>query len=305
MHKIAVIIPCYNNEAHLRKAISSALAQAGVALEVVVVDDGSTDTSVAIARSFGDSVVVIEQANQGACAARNHGLAETRAPFVKFLDADDYLAPGCLFAQADRLAVLPEDHIVFGDGLWVDEAERPLGHFPEVALIGGSSLSPADVIEHTPLTSCPLHRRNLLEAVGGFDSRCQRAQEYDLHVRLALTGARFVYQSGLIYYYVQHASAGRISQRDRDIVVLQNKYEAHLRHVEIAERVYVGELPHEVGRCLGQALWKTGRMAARLNEKKLANSCFQEAKRVAGQQAVVGSISYKLLSKVVAPSFLG
>jgi len=304
MHKIAVIIPCYNNEAHLRKAISSALAQEGVALEVVVVDDGSTDTSVAIARSFGDSVVVIGQANQGACAARNHGLAETRAPFVKFLDADDYLAPECLRAQADCLASLPDDCIVFGDGLWVDEVECPLGRYPEVALIDQSTLSPAEVIEHTPLTSCPLHRRNLLEAVDGFDARCQRSQEYDLHVRLALNGAGFVYQRGLVYYYVQHASAGRISQRDRDISVLRNKYEAQLRHIELALHVFDGEMPPGVCRSLGRALWRTGRMAARRDGKTLANCCFKQARRLAGSQAKVGSHLYRLLSRFVPPSLL-
>jgi glycosyltransferase involved in cell wall biosynthesis len=86
---ISVVIPCYNGAKYLRETLESALAQTHPPLEVLVVDDGSTDDSAAIAESFGPPVRVIRQPNQGESVARNRGIDEARGEWVAFLDADD------------------------------------------------------------------------------------------------------------------------------------------------------------------------------------------------------------------------
>ena len=99
-HQVSAIIPVYNREALLGSAVASLLAQEGVDLEIVVVDDGSTDGSVALARTMqaaGVPIVLVEhETNRGVASARNSGLAAAGNPLILFLDSDDYLLPGAL-----------------------------------------------------------------------------------------------------------------------------------------------------------------------------------------------------------------
>ncbi len=86
---VTIVIPCFNNGQWLRQAIGSALAQTWPALEVIVVDDGSTDDSRAVAAGFGENVRAFSTDHLGAPHARNHALAQARGEWVQFLDADD------------------------------------------------------------------------------------------------------------------------------------------------------------------------------------------------------------------------
>src|SRR5262245_12624798 len=97
---IAVIIPCWNAEKYMSRAIQSALDQDYPSLEIIAVDDGSTDNSLEIIRSFGERIRWQTGSNRGACAARNSGLAIANSTYVMFLDADDELGPA-YFSHAE------------------------------------------------------------------------------------------------------------------------------------------------------------------------------------------------------------
>ena len=112
---VSVLIPCYNREGSLPAAIESASAQSAPPAEIVVVDDGSTDGSAAVAEGFGPPVRVVRQANGGAAAARNRGLAECRGEWVAFLDSDDIWAPDKLERQLAAAAAVPDADLVFCD----------------------------------------------------------------------------------------------------------------------------------------------------------------------------------------------
>ena len=112
---VSIIIPVYNAAPWLAETIMSALAQTWPQREIIVVDDGSTDNSLAIARGFERSgVTVVTQPNRGASAARNHGLRLAAGDFIQFLDADDILAPEKLERQIARLATLPAGRVASG-----------------------------------------------------------------------------------------------------------------------------------------------------------------------------------------------
>src|SRR5262249_59293001 len=96
---ISVVIPCYNGARFLRETLASVLAQTLPPLEVLVIDDGSTDDSGAVAESFGPPVRVIRQPNQGESVARNRGIEEAKGEWVGFLDADDLWNPDKLERQ--------------------------------------------------------------------------------------------------------------------------------------------------------------------------------------------------------------
>jgi len=105
---VSIVIPCYNASRWLAAALESALAQTWPHTETIVVNDGSTDESLAVATRFADrGVVVLDQPNRGASAARNAGLRAARGEFIQFLDADDLLSPDKIAAQIGLLAGRP------------------------------------------------------------------------------------------------------------------------------------------------------------------------------------------------------
>jgi glycosyltransferase involved in cell wall biosynthesis len=105
---VSLIIPVYNASLYLREAIDSALNQTVKPRQIIVVDDGSTDDSLEIARSYGPIVTVITQTNNGTAAARNRGLAEANEPMVAFLDNDDRFVAHKLERQLEALLERPE-----------------------------------------------------------------------------------------------------------------------------------------------------------------------------------------------------
>ena len=113
---ISVVIPCHNAAAFLRATIASILGQTEPVLEVIVVDDGSTDDSARIAELFGPPVRVVRQPNQGESAARNRGIEAAAGDWVAFLDADDLWLPTKIELQSEAIRSAPADVVcVIGD----------------------------------------------------------------------------------------------------------------------------------------------------------------------------------------------
>lgn len=113
-HTVTVIVPAFNEAAYIRSALASAVGQHHPPLEVLVIDDGSTDETAAIARSFGPPVTCVSQGNRGPSAARNHGVRLARGHWLAFLDADDVWPAGRLRAMLDTAAREPHAECVFG-----------------------------------------------------------------------------------------------------------------------------------------------------------------------------------------------
>jgi glycosyltransferase involved in cell wall biosynthesis len=111
---LSVVVPCHNGAVYLAAALRSALEQSHAPLEVLVVDDGSTDDSVAIAESFGPPVRSLRQPASGAAAARNRGLDEARGELIAFLDADDLWTPGAIERLVRTLLSSAENDAVIG-----------------------------------------------------------------------------------------------------------------------------------------------------------------------------------------------
>ena len=112
---VSVVIPCYNREQILPRAIESAVSQTVCPHEIVVVDDGSRDGSAKVARSFGDLVRVVEQPNAGAAAARNRGIEVATGDWIAFLDSDDEWDARKLELQLAAASRFPEAKLVFCD----------------------------------------------------------------------------------------------------------------------------------------------------------------------------------------------
>jgi hypothetical protein len=180
---VSVVIPCWNQGHYLPEAIESVLAQSYPELELIVVDDGSSDNSFEVAARF-PGVRCLRQANRGVAAARNAGLADSQGAYTVFLDADDRLLPGALEVGMRALLATPEAAFAAGmprdvgrDGEILRDAVQPLvtrDHYLELLkdcyIWSGSSL---------------VYRRAALEAAGGFSKRLQAADDYELYLKLA------------------------------------------------------------------------------------------------------------------------
>ncbi len=111
---ISVIIPVFNTEKYLAKAIESVLSQTLKPNEIIVVDDGSTDKSIEVARQFEPPVRIISQANKGVGSARNVGTQAASCDFLAFLDADDFWTENKLEIQLSYLENNPKTDMIFG-----------------------------------------------------------------------------------------------------------------------------------------------------------------------------------------------
>ena len=196
---IDVILPAYNGAQVIRAALDSAMRQ-DVPLRIIVVDDGSSDDSAAIARSYGARVTVITQANQGVSGARNTGLAAAQAPYIALLDQDDIWQPGKLARQLDLIETHPDVGLVFTDmrllkrdGTIVEDGflrttppyaaldRQPLGNH---AFLLPESLGQAVVRFNFISPSTTLIRRQAIQQIGGFDPAFRLCDDADCWMRL-------------------------------------------------------------------------------------------------------------------------
>ncbi len=188
--RVSVIIPAYNAAGVLSEALASVLAEATPDVEVVVVDDGSTDGTARLLDRYAPRVRSIRLANGGPGRARNAGVATTRAPLVAFLDADDRWLPGSLHRRLAALDAEPAAALVYGTVRYVDADGEPMAFDPMAYKARRGMRRSGWVLRslfwHNFIhTSTVVVRRAVLEAVGGFDERREVIEDYDLWLRIA------------------------------------------------------------------------------------------------------------------------
>jgi glycosyltransferase involved in cell wall biosynthesis len=226
--RVSVVIPAYNRAELVADAIESALAQTAPDLEVIVVDDGSTDATRDVVRAYvaraPGRVRYLWQPNQGVAAARNAGAAAARGRHVAFLDSDDLWNPEKL---ARQLPVLEADPALGWVSAYADVVDaggrRLLGRKP--AQPPGSTLEEL-VVRGTAPPSTFLVRREALAQVGGFDPRAAGMDELDLCLRMAQRGWRTVCLEEPLIRYRRHG--GGLSANPMTI---------HRAYVQIYERL--------------------------------------------------------------------
>jgi glycosyltransferase involved in cell wall biosynthesis len=191
---ISVIIPVYNGETYLAEAVHSILAQGYKPLEIIVVDDGSTDGSAAVAHAFGQKIQYVYQANQGPAAARNRGLELAQGSVISFLDADDLWPQEKLARQMGWLQAGAE--IVLGyTQLWLEQrGEGKGGDFQPYA-------QPWLYLQ----VGCALLRRSLLDVVGMFDCSLRIGEDMDWFLRVRESGAKMKIIPEVTLLYRLHA----------------------------------------------------------------------------------------------------
>ncbi len=206
--RVSVVVTCYNYGRFLRQAVASALAQTSGELEVIIVDDGSTDDTPNIASTLAGEprVRYVRQANAGQAAAKNRGIAEARGELVAFLDADDAWAPEKLARQLPLLDN-PAVGVVYSDRQRMNEEGRP-AFTPRFH--GHGSPRRGRITRHLlfdnfiPFSSSVARRQALLQA-GGFKEDLAMAIDWDLWLRVSLDWEFDYVAAPLLHYRAGHA----------------------------------------------------------------------------------------------------
>ena len=191
---VSVVCPAYNCERFIEPALQSVFAQSYRPIEVIVVDDGSTDSTPALVRNYRE-VCYLHQMNRGPSAARNRGICSARGEFVAFLDLDDLWMPEKLAKQMATLESCPEAALVFSDMRLFDSAGHDkLTMFQKYRLtpdfFGDESVVDRGVaklviMNFIPTASVLVRKATLIE-VGGFDEKFRKSEDWDLWLRMAI-----------------------------------------------------------------------------------------------------------------------
>ncbi|TYQ29324.1 glycosyltransferase [Pseudanabaena sp. UWO311] len=198
---VSIIIPCYNAEKWIAECIDSALSQTYSPIEIIVVDDGSTDRSLSIIKKYGNKIRWVSYENGGASAARNRGIQISKGKYIQFIDADDYISPIKVKDQVEFLKVSGKD-IVYGD--WCHQVYNDDNTIKSSSYITNQS---SDDMTYYVISNNTIHsgsclcKREVIERISGFDESIRIAEDYDFFVRLALSGAKFTYLQGRNYFY--------------------------------------------------------------------------------------------------------
>lgn len=199
---VSVIIPCFNAERWLSEAIESCLNQTYPNLEIIVIDDGSTDRSLEIIQSYGDRIIWEHTHHQGGNHARNRGFALSRGQFIQYLDADDYILPSKIETQVKLLEKTGTD-IAYGD--WRFQNHLPDGRivFEEGRYCGEQPHVLRGLLSDSwwVAVSALLYRREAIEKGNGWDETLWATQDRDFFLEAVLNGAKAVYQPGFYSIY--------------------------------------------------------------------------------------------------------
>lgn len=204
---VSVIIPAYNQAQYLAEAIESALAQSFADREIIVVDDGSTDHTAAVAQRFGNAVRYVYQENQGLASARNTGIRHARGELVALLDSDDAWLPDFLTRTVALAKAKPQQSVFYSGVRYIDTNGQPLPQRGEVPVLAPDAFRRKLLRSNFLVPSAILMRRRAVLEAGLFDINYRRLQDWELWVRMVRFGYTFTgLADGLVCYRIHEES---------------------------------------------------------------------------------------------------
>lgn len=299
---VSVIIPVYNCEKYIETAISSALNQIGVNVEVIAVDDGSSDDSLTLLRKFGNSVKVFEQKNQGACVARNVGIKHANGRFIKFLDSDDYLLPSSLKNQFSNAFSLIGNQFSYGRSFrHIETSGKIIPHSSRDANYDNKD-SLSNLLMDPPVISAIMYPSQLISEVGGFDVRLNKRQDYDLFARSIIAGFKPVACNVPTFCYRSHDNCNRISFINNK-TAYSSQAEMFERQVKALLSSAIVSKDSDVRNGLARTIWVTARNSLRAGYKKEARVMFDLSYKLSRKKGQEGNFVYKILVDSFGPFF--
>lgn len=299
---LSVVIPCYNSEAWIGEAIDSVLGQSAGAVQVVVVDDGSTDGSAGILDAYGTDITVIRQPNSGVVAARRAGVEAAAGRFIKFLDADDMVPVGALELLRSLVAEHEQEAWIGRIGVFghdIGDAHRDMyriGYQPEPS----AEVRREFLLTQATPSSAWLIPRTVFAAHDLFgNERIQMGEEFGFCMRLIATGVRIRYVDGDVCLVRVHESTGRLSRS-----VDPARHLAQAEEINRAARFIREQIPGhspDAFKQIARMCWSRGRSCLRIGCEQAADRYFAFAREIDPTVVPVGSGFYRALAALMGP----
>ena len=199
----SVVIPVYNGAAFLGETIDSVLAQTLAPVEILVIEDGSPRPATAVAERYGDRIRYIARTNHGVSASRNFGVSLATGTWVSFLDQDDLWTPDHLERQQAAIASQQQADVCYSDRrLLIADETMSVWQLSEPVSLPDAVRLPQVLLSRCPVTpSSASVRRSTFVEVGGFDSKHDFCEDWDLWLRLQRHGAKFVHVPEATMHY--------------------------------------------------------------------------------------------------------
>lgn len=295
---VSVLIPCYNAERWIMETLESVLAQTWQNLEIIVVDDGSSDDSVAVVESLDSGRIrLVKQKNAGAAAARNRAFNESSGEYIQYLDADDLLSsskielqmarlvanPGCVAsAEWARFSNRPDEAIFLPDETWQDL--EPVDWLVRAWQNGGGMLYPA-------LWLVP---RNILAKAGPWRDELSLNDDGEFFTRVVLASSKVLFCSGARTYY-RSGIAGSLSG-----LKSRKGWESQFKVIELCQNYLLSREDSDRTRRVCSMLWQRLAHASYPYYRTLANQALDRAYQLhQARLAPEGGSAFKLASSLL------
>lgn len=295
---VSIIIPCHNADQWVAEAIQSCLEQSYRPIEIIIIDDGSTDDSLAIIKHYGerysDLIRYESQPNRGAPSARNRGFELTHGDYIQWLDADDRIGPQKLQHQ---VPILKDDKADVVTGWWRQFTEEKPGLFvegplrkplladdPVASLVDDAGWAPA---------SSYLMTRAVVEAVGGWNEALTCMQDVDFILGIAMNGARFFVAPCLCGYY-RRPLRSTVSTRNK-AAFMQNCFDIYDRVYHFYQRTGWKE---EYGTLLSRRYGWLARYYFE-HDRAMFERCMERIQTLDPNYVPEGPIQLRCLSKIL------
>lgn len=299
---VSVIIPAYNAEHWITEAINSALKCSVYPLEVIVVDDGSTDSTYKIASMFGDCVTVIKQMNSGVVSARKTGIDCSSGQYVKLLDSDDLLPPGSIDSFINLSKLYPGEIFLSRVAAFSSsttnlcEEMYNIGYKPKpFALIRNEFL--LTQATHSGAWLIPREVFFTNDLFGDGDIRLGEEYEFCLNLVKSKTPVRYV--DTVAYFARNHNSPSRLSRT--------NDESRHIAQANLIEKAYTYILNniqlnnHEALTILARLCWSRGRECVRIDCLAAARKYFDLSRKIDSKIIIPGTSIYRILCALIGP----
>lgn len=268
MPTVSVLIPAYNVAPYIAKAIDSALGQSFADVEVIVVNDGSTDATADVVGRYRDRIIYVEQENRGLAGARNAGLAVARGEFIALLDADDYWPADRLLVMVDALRSHPEAGWATSDSYLVEEEnETSATAYGRAPGWGFRTTDQAYwITQHNFIQIHSVIRKTMFDRHGIFDESLRSAEDWDLWIRFLFAGEKVILVPRPLAFYRLRSGSLSIDPRrilDAEIAVLDKALAVRPGHPGLR----------------GRSAYTRGKRALAAGDLKSARRYFAEARQ--------------------------
>jgi len=293
--KVSVITPVFNGEKYIEDCIKSVLSQKYINIEHIIIDDCSNDSTECIIKKY-PQIIYQKQDKLGANIARNNGLKISTGSYIKFLDADDILAVDAVEMQLKATSLIGDKEISYGYNEIFDDAgdSKTIRRMEDAAY----SNKIVDLLLRNIVTSLPLYPRSALDAINGFDERLIARQEWNLNLRLSLSGYKFKYCDVLTYKQREHNGINRISNR------LMNPIKEY-ENLKIAIAPFLDMQDQDVTNAVATYVWGVGRQFILKGQAKDAGLFFDYAKKISpGGYNEYFSGKYRLFQRFFKPELI-